>query len=158
MLKPYIAFVHEIKADLKNVSKAVAGVDLRDHLVEVVITLFDEDGKCSCCVWTACLCDWFISPSPSHAGDGNLSYKEFIKTVKSRSTRGLEKVLLYSHVNQFKKLDFILSLSQPKELGFARLVTSVLACSEKMAKETLGIKTWTFIVMSRFSLVQSLLI
>ena len=32
-------------ADLKTVSLAVAGVDLSDHLVEVVITLFDEDGK-----------------------------------------------------------------------------------------------------------------
>lgn len=32
-------------ADLKNVSEAVAGVILRDHLVDVVITLFDEDGK-----------------------------------------------------------------------------------------------------------------
>ena len=34
-----------IIADLKTVSLAVAGVDLSDHLVEVVITLFDEDGE-----------------------------------------------------------------------------------------------------------------
>ena len=34
-----------IVADLKAVSLAVAGVNLSEHLVEVVITLFDEDGK-----------------------------------------------------------------------------------------------------------------
>ena len=36
---------HCFIADLKTVSLAVAGVDLSDHLVEVVITLFDEDGE-----------------------------------------------------------------------------------------------------------------
>ena len=33
--------------DLKDVAKAVAGVELSDHLVDVVITLFDEDSEYS---------------------------------------------------------------------------------------------------------------
>lgn len=32
-------------ADLMSVSKAVSGIELTQHLVEFIITLFDEDGK-----------------------------------------------------------------------------------------------------------------
>ena len=120
----------------------MAGVDLRDHLVEVVITLFDEDGERVVYELQVCVTVLFPSLYTSYAGDGNLSYKEFIKTVKSRSTRGLERVPFLCHFKfRFHSLSLSLSLNQPKELGFARLMTSVLACSEKMAKETLGIKT-----------------
>ena len=33
------------KATLKHVAKTVAHVDLSDHLVDVVFTIFDDDGK-----------------------------------------------------------------------------------------------------------------
>ena len=34
-----------ILATFKHVAQTVAGVALRDHLVDVVFTLFDENGK-----------------------------------------------------------------------------------------------------------------
>ncbi len=37
--------VHVYSGDLKEVAKAVAEVELSDHFVDVVITLFDEDSK-----------------------------------------------------------------------------------------------------------------
>lgn len=55
------------KDDFKKVSKAVAGVELNDHLVDLVFVIFDENG------------------------DGELSHKEFIDIMKGRITRGLEK-------------------------------------------------------------------
>ena len=45
----------------------VAGVDLSDHVIDVVFVLFDENG------------------------DGKLSNKEFISVMKQRVMRGLEK-------------------------------------------------------------------
>lgn len=32
-------------ADLMSVAKAVSGIELTEHLVQFIITLFDEDGK-----------------------------------------------------------------------------------------------------------------
>jgi len=55
------------KSTLKHVAKTVAHVELSDHLVEVVFTLFDTDG------------------------DGKLSNKEFVSVMKQRVMRGLEK-------------------------------------------------------------------
>ncbi|XP_054154411.1 calcium uptake protein 1 homolog, mitochondrial-like isoform X2 [Oppia nitens] len=52
---------------LKHVAKTVAHVDLRDHLVKVLFTLFDENQ------------------------DGQLSNKEFIAVMKERLRRGLTK-------------------------------------------------------------------
>ncbi|XP_013410415.1 calcium uptake protein 1, mitochondrial isoform X2 [Lingula anatina] len=52
---------------LKHVAKTVAGVDLGDHIVETVFTLFDENE------------------------DGELSNKEFVSVMKQRMMRGLEK-------------------------------------------------------------------
>ena len=54
-------------ATLKHVAKVCAGVHLSDHVVEVIFTIFDEDG------------------------DGNLSNKEFIGVMKNKLKRGLEK-------------------------------------------------------------------
>ena len=54
------------KTILKHVSKTVAEVDLSDHIVEVIFTLFDENG------------------------DGKLSQREFIKVMKRRLLRGLQ--------------------------------------------------------------------
>merc|ERR1719158_486281 len=52
---------------MKHVARTVAHVDLSDHLVDVVFTLFDTDG------------------------DGKLSNKEFVSVMKQRALRGLEK-------------------------------------------------------------------
>ncbi len=51
---------------MKHVAKTVAGVELSDHVVEVIFNLFDENG------------------------DGKLSHKEFIKVMKRRWLRGLQ--------------------------------------------------------------------
>lgn len=54
-------------ATLKHVARTVAGVDLDDHVVSVVFTIFDENL------------------------DGQLSNKEFVAVMKNRLMRGLEK-------------------------------------------------------------------
>ncbi|XP_060517897.1 calcium uptake protein 1 homolog, mitochondrial isoform X4 [Cylas formicarius] len=55
------------QATLKHVAKTVAHVDLSDHVIHVVFTIFDENQ------------------------DGQLSNKEFIAVMKNRLLRGLEK-------------------------------------------------------------------
>ncbi|XP_074648377.1 calcium uptake protein 1, mitochondrial-like [Tubulanus polymorphus] len=52
---------------LKHVAKTVAGIELNDHIIDVVFTLFDENN------------------------DGQLSNKEFVAVMKHRLMRGLEK-------------------------------------------------------------------
>jgi len=52
---------------MKHVARTVAHVDLSDHLIDVVFTLFDDNG------------------------DGKLSNKEFVSVMKQRAMRGLEK-------------------------------------------------------------------
>ncbi|XP_076296965.1 mitochondrial calcium uptake 1 isoform X2 [Lasioglossum baleicum] len=54
-------------ATLKHVAKTVAHVDLSDHIIQVVYTIFDENM------------------------DGQLSNKEFVAVMKNRVLRGLEK-------------------------------------------------------------------
>ena len=48
-------------------AKVCANVDLSDHVVDVIFTIFDEDG------------------------DGALSNKEFVAVMKNKLKRGLEK-------------------------------------------------------------------
>ncbi|XP_055375673.1 calcium uptake protein 1 homolog, mitochondrial isoform X2 [Condylostylus longicornis] len=55
------------QATLKHVAKTVAMVDLSDHVIDVVFTIFDEDL------------------------DGQLSNREFVSVMKNRVLRGLEK-------------------------------------------------------------------
>lgn len=55
------------QATFKHVAKTVANVNLSDHLVQVVFTLFDEND------------------------DGELSNKEFVSVIKRRMMRGLDK-------------------------------------------------------------------
>ncbi|XP_067621344.1 calcium uptake protein 1 homolog, mitochondrial isoform X2 [Eurosta solidaginis] len=55
------------QATLKHVAKTVAMVDLRDHVIDVVFTIFDEDN------------------------DNQLSNREFVAVMKNRLQRGLEK-------------------------------------------------------------------
>ena len=55
------------RSTFKHVAHKVAGVELSDHVIDVVFVLFDEDG------------------------DGKLSNKEFISVMKQRVMRGLEK-------------------------------------------------------------------
>ena len=52
---------------LQHVAKVCANVDLSDHVVGVIFTIFDEDG------------------------DGALSNKEFVAVMKNKLKRGLEK-------------------------------------------------------------------
>jgi len=52
---------------LKHVAKTVAHVDLSDHVINVIFTLFDEND------------------------DGQLSNREFVSVMKQRLQRGLEK-------------------------------------------------------------------
>ncbi|XP_049767813.1 calcium uptake protein 1 homolog, mitochondrial isoform X6 [Schistocerca cancellata] len=55
------------QATLKHVAKTVAHVDLSDHVIDVVFTIFDENL------------------------DGQLSNREFVSVMKNRLLRGLEK-------------------------------------------------------------------
>jgi len=55
------------RSTMKHVSRTVAHVELSEHLVDVVFTLFDDNG------------------------DGMLSNKEFVSVMKQRAKRGLEK-------------------------------------------------------------------
>jgi hypothetical protein len=55
------------QATLKHVAKVCANIELSDHVVEVIFTIFDEDG------------------------DGALSNKEFVAVMKNKLKRGLEK-------------------------------------------------------------------
>ncbi|XP_043278590.1 calcium uptake protein 1 homolog, mitochondrial isoform X2 [Venturia canescens] len=55
------------QATLKHVAKTVAHVDLNDHVIQVVYTIFDENM------------------------DGQLSNREFVSVMKNRVLRGLEK-------------------------------------------------------------------
>ncbi|TRY80059.1 hypothetical protein TCAL_06778 [Tigriopus californicus] len=52
---------------LKHVAKVTADVDLSEHVVNVIFTIFDEDG------------------------DGGLSNREFVAVMKNKLKRGLEK-------------------------------------------------------------------
>ena len=52
---------------MRHVAHTVAGVDLSEHVVDVVFVLFDENG------------------------DGKLSNKEFVAAMKQRAMRGLER-------------------------------------------------------------------
>ena len=54
-------------ATLKHVAKVTADVSLSDHVVNVIFTIFDDDG------------------------DGGLSNKEFVAVMKNKLKRGLEK-------------------------------------------------------------------
>ncbi|CAI8033650.1 Calcium uptake protein 1 homolog, mitochondrial [Geodia barretti] len=81
--------------DLKQVAQAVAGIDLQDSLVTMIFTLFDENM------------------------DGSLSHREFIRAMKSRTTRGLEK---------------------SKNTGFAKLINSCYGCTVKVIQDQLGLK------------------
>ncbi|CAD5209020.1 unnamed protein product [Bursaphelenchus okinawaensis] len=52
---------------LKNVAKKIAGVTLSDYLVDIIVTMFDENG------------------------DGYLSQNEFVAVMKKRMNRGLQQ-------------------------------------------------------------------
>lgn len=63
----HLAGVSIDQETFKHVASTVAFVDLSDHVIDVIFTLFDEDN------------------------DGELSNKEFVSVMKRRSMRGLEK-------------------------------------------------------------------
>lgn len=99
------------QATLKHVAKTVAHVELSDHVVDVVFTIFDENSK-----WQFQL-NWFpilITPYSFDAVfffavDNQLSNREFVAVMKNRLLRGLEK---------------------PKDTGFVKLIHSMLKCAK----------------------------
>lgn len=96
---------------LKHVAKTVAHVDLSDHIIHVVFTIFDENRKCH---WISWLCYYihFLTE------DGQLSNREFIAVMKNRLLRGLEK---------------------PKDTGFVKFMQSVLKCAKDSTPALLDI-------------------
>ncbi|KAH8282395.1 hypothetical protein KR054_007377 [Drosophila jambulina] len=91
---------------LQHVAKTVAMVNLSDHVVDVVFTIFDENSEFS---YKNILNNIFIYIL--FKDDNQLSNKEFISVMKNRVQRGLEK---------------------PKDTGFLKMMRSVFKC----AKET----------------------
>lgn len=47
------------QATLKHVAKTVAHVDLSDHVIDVVFTIFDENSKYICC-YILCMCEYYL--------------------------------------------------------------------------------------------------
>ena len=76
-----------VSATLKHVARTVAHVELSDHLVEVVFTLFDDNGASIYSVGISAL----IKRLVLFIEDGQLSNKEFISVMKERLRRGLAK-------------------------------------------------------------------
>ncbi|KJE90364.1 Cbara1 protein [Capsaspora owczarzaki ATCC 30864] len=68
------------KDDFKRAAKAVANVDLDNHIVDTVFNLFDKDG------------------------DGKLSNREFVAVMKKRASRGLDQHRDLGVVRGFKGL------------------------------------------------------
>lgn len=96
-------------ATLKHVAKTVAHVELSDHVIDVVFTIFDENSKF---VVFACRTSArrkgnliFVI---NFAVDNQLSNREFVSVMKNRLLRGLEK---------------------PKDTGFVKLIHSMLKCA-----------------------------
>lgn len=98
------------QATLKHVAKTVAHVDLSDHVIHVVFTIFDEN----CMFWGDGNLNLLIFVSV----DGQLSNKEFIAVMKNRLLRGLEK---------------------PKDTGFIKFMQSVLKCAKETRPALLDI-------------------
>lgn len=91
------------QATLKHVAKTVAHVQLSDHVIHVVFTIFDENRKF---IWIRIL---YYIISIYFTVDGQLSNKEFIAVMKNRLLRGLEK---------------------PKDTGFVKFMQSILKCAK----------------------------
>lgn len=93
---------------LQHVAKTVALVNLTDHVVDVVFTIFDENSKSY--NFNQLTITWILTLYYA-TDDNQLSNKEFISVMKNRVQRGLEK---------------------PKDTGFLKMMRSVFKC----AKET----------------------
>ena len=92
------------QATLKHVAKTVALVDLSDHVIDIVFTIFDENSKS----FALFLNKIKIPLIPTD--DNQLSNKEFVSVMKNRLLRGLEK---------------------PKDTGFVKLIHSMLKCAKE---------------------------
>lgn len=87
-------------------ARTVAHVELADHVVEVVFTIFDENRT-----YPSCIVVFSISPSLLlFIEDGQLSNREFVAVMKNRMMRGLEK---------------------PKDTGFIKLIESSIKCAKQ---------------------------
>lgn len=81
-------------ATLKHVARTVAKVQLSDHVIDVVFTLFDDNN------------------------DGQLSNKEFVAVMKARSNRGLEKPKDTNFVRLIQSIAKCAMEAKPHVLGF----------------------------------------
>lgn len=105
------------QATLKHVAKTVAHVDLSDHVIDVVFTIFDENSKelflllFFVVAYSSVLhmeLNWIVI-NLLFAVDNQLSNREFVAVMKNRLLRGLEK---------------------PKDTGFVKLIHSMLKCAK----------------------------
>ncbi|CAD6225404.1 GSCOCG00005662001-RA-CDS [Cotesia congregata] len=91
------------QATLKHVAHTVAHVELSDHVIQVVYTIFDENL------------------------DGQLSNREFVAVMKNRVLRGLEKpkdtgfVKLMQSMMKCAKNNIFMEHSKPLELEFGHV-------------------------------------
>jgi len=82
------------QATLKHVARTVAHVELSDHVVDIVFTLFDDDG------------------------DGQLSNREFVAVMKARANRGLEKPKDTNFVRLMRSVTKCIGETKPQVLSF----------------------------------------
>ncbi|CAD5214046.1 unnamed protein product [Bursaphelenchus xylophilus] len=82
------------KALLKKVAKKVANVELSDRVVDIIVTMFDENG------------------------DGMLSQNEFVAVMKKRMNRGLQQP---KDTGLIRLFEAVLTCSKER---FSRLVSS----------------------------------
>lgn len=86
----------------------MANVELDDHIIDVIFTIFDENRRRFIFFASApdktCLC---FSLS-NCVEDGQLSNREFVAVMKERALRGLEK---------------------PKDTGFVKFLESAVKCA-----------------------------
>lgn len=92
------------QATLQRIVKTVAKADLDDHIVDVVFTLFDDNGAGPQLNAVPYSIDHHL-----FSDDGRLSQREFISIMKARQMRGMER---------------------PKDLGASRLLGAVWKCAK----------------------------
>ncbi|XP_043212650.1 calcium uptake protein 1 homolog, mitochondrial-like [Amphibalanus amphitrite] len=81
-------------ATLKHVARTVARVELSDHVVDIVFTLFDDNN------------------------DGQLSNREFVAVMKARANRGLEKPKDTNFVRLLRSITKCIGETKPQVLSF----------------------------------------
>ncbi|VDN43757.1 unnamed protein product [Gongylonema pulchrum] len=107
---------------LKTVARKVVGREISDRVVDVVMTLFDENEvtdlllKNAFCVFAEQCSVRLAFVTFAVFQDGVLSQSEFVSIMKKRAKRGLE---------------------QPKDTGLIKILDAVGRCTITMAKDLL---------------------